>query len=55
VAHFTPHAWALDGFAKLVRNNGTIVDILPELGVILGFALVLLTLATWRLRVTLTR
>ena len=52
VAHFTPHAWGLDAFAELVRNNGTIVDILPELGVLLGFAAVLLTLATWRLRVT---
>ncbi|HEX2370785.1 MAG TPA: ABC transporter permease [Acidimicrobiia bacterium] len=55
VAHFTPHAWGLDAFAELVRNNGTIVDILPELGVLLGFAVVLLSLATWRLRVTLTR
>ena len=54
VAHFTPHAWGLDAFAELVRNNGTIVDILPELGVLLGFAVVLLSLATWRLRATLT-
>jgi ABC-2 type transport system permease protein len=55
VAHLTPHAWALDGFAELVRRDGTIVDILPELGVLLGFAVVLITLATWRLRVVLTR
>ncbi len=54
VAHFTPHAWGIDAFAELVRNNGTIVDILPELGVLLGFAVVLLSLATWRLRATLT-
>lgn len=54
VAHFTPHAWGLDGFAELVRNNGTIVDILPELGVLAGFAAVLLGLASWRLRKTLT-
>jgi ABC-2 type transport system permease protein len=55
VAHLTPHAWALDGFAELVRREGTIVDILPELGVLLAFAVVLITLATWRLRVVLTR
>jgi ABC-2 type transport system permease protein len=55
VAHLTPHAWALDGFAELVRRDGTIVDILPELGVLLAFAVVLITLATWRLRVVLTR
>jgi hypothetical protein len=34
VAHLTPHAWAIDAFAVLVRQDGTIVDILPELGVL---------------------
>lgn len=55
VAHITPHAWALDAFAELVRHNGTTVDILTELGVLATYAAVLLMLATWRLRVVLTR
>ncbi|MEX1125588.1 MAG: ABC transporter permease [Acidimicrobiia bacterium] len=55
VAHITPHAWALDGFAELVRRNGTVVDILPELGVLTAYATVLLVLAAWRLRIALTR
>jgi ABC-2 type transport system permease protein len=55
VAHLTPHAWALDGFAELVRRDGTVVDILPELGVLTAYAAVLLLLAAWRLRVALTR
>lgn len=55
VAHLTPHAWALDGFAELVRREGTVVDILPELGVLTVYAVVLLLLASWRLRVVLTR
>ena len=55
VAHITPHAWALDGFAELVRRDGTVVDILPELGVLVAYATVLLVLAAWRLRVALTR
>ena len=54
VAHVTPHAWALDGFAELVRRGGTIVDILPELGALAGFAVVLLAAATFRLRSVLT-
>lgn len=54
VAHITPHAWGLDAFAELVRHNGTIVDILPELGVLAAFAVVLLGLASWQLRRTLT-
>ena len=55
VAHLTPHAWALDGFAELVRRDGAVVDILPELGVLTAYAVVLLLLASWRLRVVLTR
>ena len=55
VARFTPHAWALDAFAELQRRDGTIIDILPQLGVILAFAAVLLGLASWRMRVTLGR
>ncbi len=55
VAHLTPHAWALDGFAELVRRNGTVVDILPELAILTVYATVLLLLASWRLRITLTR
>ncbi len=55
VAHLTPHAWALDGYAELVRHGGTTIDILPELGVLLAYALVLFALASWRLRVALTR
>ncbi len=55
VAHFTPHAWALDAFAVLQRRDGTLVDILPQIGVILGFAVLLIALATWRMRATLGR
>jgi len=54
VARITPHAWALDGFAILVREEGTIVDILPQLGVLAGFAAVLIAIAAIRLRKALT-
>jgi ABC-2 type transport system permease protein len=50
VAHLTPHAWAADGFASLVRHDGTLVDVLPELGVLLVFATVLFALGAWVLR-----
>ena len=55
VAHLTPHAWAVDGFADLVRHDGGIAAILPELGVLMGAAAVLMALASWRLRHALTR
>lgn len=50
IAHLTPHAWALDGFAILVREDGTIADITLELAVLAGFAVVLLTVSGLRLR-----
>jgi ABC-2 type transport system permease protein len=55
IAHITPHAWALDGYAELVRRGGNTFDILPELGVLFAYAVVLLALASWRLRVAITR
>jgi linearmycin/streptolysin S transport system permease protein len=50
VAHLTPHAWAVDGFATLVRHHGTLASILPQISVLLGTAAVLLALASVRLR-----
>ena len=55
IAHATPHAWALDGFAELLRRDGTVIDILPELGVLAVYAVVLLALASWRLKAVVTR
>lgn len=37
----TPHAWALDGYyALLVRPGTTVVDVLPQIGAVFGFAVV---------------
>jgi len=50
----TPHRWALDAFRDLVVGAG-VPDIVLQIGVLLAMAVVLLGLATWRLRVALTR
>jgi ABC-2 type transport system permease protein len=54
VAHATPHAWALDGFSDLVRRGAGVGAVLPRVGVLSGFAAVLLGLASWRLRRVIT-
>lgn len=54
VAHATPHAWALDGFADLVYRDGGLVDVLPEVTVLTAYASVLLALSAWRLRRAIT-
>jgi ABC-2 type transport system permease protein len=54
VAHITPHAWANDAFSKLLEHGAGVVDVLPQVGVLLGFAAVTVGLATWRLRRAVT-
>jgi ABC-2 type transport system permease protein len=50
IAHITPQAWGNDAFAKLVGHGASIVGILPQLGVLAAYAVLLLALASWRLR-----
>ena len=54
IAHVTPHAWGNDAFDELVRQGGDVADILRELSILAAIAVVLLTLATWRLRRAIT-
>ena len=54
LAHPTPHAWANEAFTKLVKHGGDLGSVLPEIGVLLGFAAVMLTIAVWQLRRALT-
>jgi ABC-2 type transport system permease protein len=55
IAHITPHAWAVEGFTKLVRTDAGLSDIALQIGVLIGFAVVLIGLASWRLHRSITR
>lgn len=54
IAHVTPHAWALDGFTKVLGKGGGVADILPQLGVLAAYATGLLSLAIVLFRGRLT-
>jgi len=54
VAHVTPHAWGNDAFSTLLKHGGGLGAVLGDVGVLLGFAAVLIALGTWRLRRALT-
>ena len=49
-SHLTPHAWAMDAFRGVLLRGDSVLDILPQLGVLLGFGVALLALASWRFR-----
>jgi len=55
VAKFTPHAWANEAFAELVRRDAVVGDILLQLGVMAAFAVALLAIASWRMHSVITR
>ncbi len=55
IAHLTPHAWANDAFTEITRRAGGLGDILPELGALALFGVGFFALATWRLRLAITR
>jgi len=40
IGHLSPVAWVMDGFQKLLFNQGNFVDVLPEIGILLAIALV---------------
>jgi ABC-2 type transport system permease protein len=51
IGHLSPVAWAMDGFHDLIFNQGTLVDVMPEIGVLLAIALVLFGIGVRRFRV----
>ena len=53
VARFVPHSWAVDAYAQLLRRGAGLVDVLPQLGVLTGFAVLFFALAAWRFRARL--
>lgn len=50
LARFVPHANAIEAYYKLIAENGTIVDILPELGILLGMIAIFLFIAVRRFK-----
>jgi ABC-2 type transport system permease protein len=55
IAHVTPHAWANEAFSKLLQHGRGLVSVLPDVGVLFGFALVAITAAIWQLRRAITQ
>jgi len=50
VGHVLPVAWILDAFRGIVLRGYGIVNVLPAVGIALGYAAVFFGVATWRFR-----
>lgn len=54
-SRFTPHAWANEAFAELLRHDATVTDISQQLGVLTAIAVGLLAVASWKMHRVITR
>ena len=50
IGHISPIAWMMDGFQELLYYNGTLSDVLVEIGALLAFALVFTAIGIWNFR-----
>jgi ABC-2 type transport system permease protein len=50
LSRFTPHAHAIEAYYRLMAENGSFADILPQLGILVGMAVVFFVVAMWRFR-----
>ncbi len=50
ISKLTPHAHAVEGYYRVMAENGTFSQILPEIGIILAFGIVFFLIAIWRFR-----
>ena len=48
--HLTPHAWAVDAWTDVISRGDHVAQILVPLAVLVGSAVVLITVASARLR-----
>jgi ABC-2 type transport system permease protein len=50
LSRLTPHAHALEGYYRLMLENGTLTTVLPQIGILLAFGIVFMLVATWRFK-----
>src|SRR5690625_4398596 len=54
-AYAIPHSWGYEAFAAIQRRDAGVLDVLPQLGVLTGMAIVVLLSGTMALRRSLAR
>lgn len=50
LGHVFPSAWAMDAFQAIILQGATVGEVLPQAGILLGYAIVFFALGVWRLK-----
>jgi ABC-2 type transport system permease protein len=50
ISYITPHAHSVEGYYRLMAKNARFVQVLPQMGILLGMGIVFFLVALWRFR-----
>jgi ABC-2 type transport system permease protein len=50
IASLTPQNHAVEGFYKLMAENASFIQVLPQIGILLGMGIIFFLIALWRFR-----
>ena len=50
ISNLTPHAYAVEGYYRVMAENQTLIQILPQIGILLVFGIVFFIIAVWRFK-----
>jgi ABC-2 type transport system permease protein len=50
ISKITPHAYAVEGYYRVMAENESFSQVLPEIGILLAFGIVFFLIAVWRFR-----
>ena len=50
ISGLTPHAHAVEGYYRLMAENASFVQILPQVGIVLAMGIIFFAIALWRFR-----
>ena len=50
LSNLTPHAHAVEGYYRLMAENASFIQVLPQIGILLGMGIIFFLIAIWRFR-----
>jgi ABC-2 type transport system permease protein len=50
ISSFIPHSYAVEGYYRLMAENGSFVQVLPQIGILLGMGVLFFVIALWRFK-----
>jgi ABC-2 type transport system permease protein len=50
ISKFIPHSYAVEGYYRIMAENGGFIQVLPQIGILIGMGVIFFVIALWRFR-----